>query len=130
MVNSVYYSYHWIYWIGPLLGATLAAVIYKLIKMLEYETANPEVADVDGQGSTADDHDGREKRPASKGRAGRAMTPTGPASEDQYSRHLSQSAHREIRSHGHQEQFRNDYQVASELENGRAGHAGPSRDRV
>ena len=30
-----------IYWVGPLLGSLLAAGFYKLIKMLEYETANP-----------------------------------------------------------------------------------------
>ena len=33
--------YHWIYWVGPLLGALLAAAFYKFIKVLEYETANP-----------------------------------------------------------------------------------------
>ena len=35
-------SYHWIYWIGPLAGAGLAAALYKLIKSLEYESANPD----------------------------------------------------------------------------------------
>ena len=30
-----------IYWIGPLLGSLLASGFYKLIKALEYETANP-----------------------------------------------------------------------------------------
>lgn len=30
-----------IYWLGPILGALLAAGFYKFIKMLEYETANP-----------------------------------------------------------------------------------------
>jgi hypothetical protein len=35
-------SYHWIYWIGPLVGATVAAALYKLIKSLEYESANPD----------------------------------------------------------------------------------------
>jgi len=34
--------YHWIYWIGPLTGSLIAAIIYKLIKSLEYETANPD----------------------------------------------------------------------------------------
>ncbi|KAF2225289.1 aquaporin-like protein [Elsinoe ampelina] len=32
---------HWIYWLGPALGACLAVAIYRLIKTLEYETANP-----------------------------------------------------------------------------------------
>lgn len=30
-----------IYWVGPLLGSLLASGFYKLIKALEYETANP-----------------------------------------------------------------------------------------
>jgi aquaporin related protein len=32
---------HWIYWLGPFLGAILAVLFYRFIKMLEYETANP-----------------------------------------------------------------------------------------
>ncbi|KAH7127088.1 aquaporin-like protein [Dendryphion nanum] len=44
-------AHHWIYWIGPLLGAVLAVVFYRLIKFLEYETANPG-ADSDGQEGT------------------------------------------------------------------------------
>jgi aquaporin related protein len=40
-------GYHWIYWVGPLLGALLAVGLYRLLKMLEYHTANP---DVDGDG--------------------------------------------------------------------------------
>ncbi|GAA5889896.1 hypothetical protein JCM8208_001161 [Rhodotorula glutinis] len=31
-------SYHWIYWLGPAMGATLAAGFYKFIKWLEFET--------------------------------------------------------------------------------------------
>jgi aquaporin related protein len=34
-------GYHWIYWVGPALGAFLAVIFYRFIKMLEYETANP-----------------------------------------------------------------------------------------
>ncbi|KAK0113365.1 hypothetical protein ONS95_013619 [Cadophora gregata] len=32
---------HWIYYIGPLMGGLLAAVFYKLLKFLEFSTANP-----------------------------------------------------------------------------------------
>ncbi|KAH9820937.1 MIP aquaporin TC1A8 family [Teratosphaeria destructans] len=32
---------HWIYWVGPSLGAILAVLFYRFIKVLEYEVANP-----------------------------------------------------------------------------------------
>lgn len=41
MVIHSFHGYHWIYWIGPGLGAIVAAGFYKFIKVLEYETANP-----------------------------------------------------------------------------------------
>jgi aquaporin rerated protein, other eukaryote len=41
-------NYHWIYWLGPLIGAIVAVVFYRFMKVLEYETANPG-ADGDGQ---------------------------------------------------------------------------------
>jgi aquaporin related protein len=41
-VNRNFHSYHWIYWVGPILGAIVAAGFYKFIKILEYETANPD----------------------------------------------------------------------------------------
>ncbi|RGP81284.1 aquaporin rerated other eukaryote [Fusarium longipes] len=34
-------GYHWIYWLGPAPGATLAAGFYRLVKRLHYEEANP-----------------------------------------------------------------------------------------
>ncbi|KJZ77262.1 hypothetical protein HIM_03583 [Hirsutella minnesotensis 3608] len=34
-------NYHWIYWIGPFLGALLAWIVYSLLKWLDYKTANP-----------------------------------------------------------------------------------------
>ncbi|KAG0650492.1 Aquaporin-1, partial [Hyphodiscus hymeniophilus] len=41
VVARSFHSYHWIYWVGPILGALLASGFYLFIKMLEYETANP-----------------------------------------------------------------------------------------
>ncbi|GAA5916986.1 hypothetical protein JCM6882_005083 [Rhodosporidiobolus microsporus] len=38
VVLTEFSSYHWIYWVGPGLGATIAAGFYKFVKFLEYET--------------------------------------------------------------------------------------------
>jgi aquaporin related protein len=40
-VTRTFHKYHWLYWVGPILGSLLASAFYKFIKMLEYETANP-----------------------------------------------------------------------------------------
>ncbi|KAF2032376.1 aquaporin [Setomelanomma holmii] len=40
VVTHQFHSYHWIYWVGPILGALLASVFYMFIKALEYETVN------------------------------------------------------------------------------------------
>lgn len=34
-------NYHWIYWVGPFLGSAIAFGIWKIFKVLNYETANP-----------------------------------------------------------------------------------------
>ncbi|KAH6620328.1 aquaporin [Boeremia exigua] len=47
VATRLFDDYHWIYWVGPLLGALLAVLLYRLLKLLEYETANP---DADGDG--------------------------------------------------------------------------------
>lgn len=41
VVDLHFEGYHWIYWVGPILGSLVAAGFYKFIKVLEYETANP-----------------------------------------------------------------------------------------
>ena len=41
MANKDFPSEHWIYWVGPLLGALLAAGFFWFIKSCEYQTANP-----------------------------------------------------------------------------------------
>lgn len=47
VVLGTFNSYHWIYWVGPVLGSLLATGFYLFVKALEYETVNPE-ADTDG----------------------------------------------------------------------------------
>lgn len=32
---------HWIFWVGPFLGSLLAYAVYKILRLLEFETANP-----------------------------------------------------------------------------------------
>jgi len=55
-------SYHWIYWVGPILGSLLASGFYMFIKALEYETVNPE-QDADGEeGHMFDPETGLEKK--------------------------------------------------------------------
>lgn len=38
---SSFPDYHWIYWVGPLLGSVIAFGIWKTFKVLEYELVNP-----------------------------------------------------------------------------------------
>ncbi|KAF2440650.1 aquaporin-like protein, partial [Karstenula rhodostoma CBS 690.94] len=64
-------GYHWIYWIGPLLGAIIAVLFYRLIKFLEYETANPG-ADGDGREIHYDDRYAEEEAGPSR-RAGKSL---------------------------------------------------------
>ncbi|QSZ29820.1 hypothetical protein DSL72_004338 [Monilinia vaccinii-corymbosi] len=40
-VAGIFPREHWIYWLGPILGAGLAVLLFRLIKVLEYEMANP-----------------------------------------------------------------------------------------
>jgi aquaporin related protein len=41
VILGTFNHYHWIYWLGPFLGAIIAVFFYHFIKMLEYEAANP-----------------------------------------------------------------------------------------
>lgn len=79
VVAHHFYSYHWIYWVGPALGSLLASGFYMFIKALEYETVNPE---------QDDDEDTHKKFDPNKAAAGQAVKPV--YSPDQYARDSNQ----------------------------------------
>lgn len=62
VVLGTFHSYHWIYWIGPILGALLASAFYMFIKALEYETVNPDQDAQGNEGHLFDPTTGNEKR--------------------------------------------------------------------
>lgn len=41
VANRTFPTDHWVYWVGPCLGALLAAGFYWFIKAVEFQTANP-----------------------------------------------------------------------------------------
>ncbi|KAG0643642.1 aquaporin-like protein [Tuber brumale] len=41
LVMGDFPSYHWIYWVGPCLGAALGAGVYKFLLLVNYETLHP-----------------------------------------------------------------------------------------
>lgn len=41
MINRSFPGYHWIYWIGPLLGSLLASGFYHLLCWVRWEKINP-----------------------------------------------------------------------------------------
>jgi aquaporin related protein len=54
-------SDHWVYWVGPAIGAVAAVVFYRFIKILEYEMANPGQDDT-GEEEEAANHGSKERR--------------------------------------------------------------------
>lgn len=41
VINRDFPSYHWIYWVGPLLGSLLASGFYTLLCFVRWENINP-----------------------------------------------------------------------------------------
>ena len=41
MINRNFPGYHWIYWVGPLLGSLLASGFYHLLVVVRWENCNP-----------------------------------------------------------------------------------------
>ncbi len=40
VVSASFPGYHWIYWLGPVLGAVIAGGFYHFVKFFNYEDAN------------------------------------------------------------------------------------------
>jgi len=58
VVTQRFHTYHWIYWVGPILGSLLASGFYLFIKALEYETVNPDADSAEHEGSHYDAYGG------------------------------------------------------------------------
>ncbi|KAF1835237.1 aquaporin, partial [Decorospora gaudefroyi] len=41
VASVTFVGYHWIYWLGPVLGALMAAAYYRFVKHFNYELVNP-----------------------------------------------------------------------------------------
>ncbi len=78
VVTGSFDRYHWIYWIGPALGALLATGVYKLTKLLEYETVNPG-QDSDGFSGLGQGHGGDVRLNPAYASKGQAEVATRPA---------------------------------------------------
>jgi aquaporin related protein len=57
-VGHDFLTSQWIYWVGPFIGSILAVLFYYLIKILEYEMANPgQDGDVENDPTQNPDHE-------------------------------------------------------------------------
>ncbi|KAK1776409.1 aquaporin-like protein [Copromyces sp. CBS 386.78] len=68
IVNRHFPGYHWIYWLGPALGALLACGFYKLLHFLKYNDVNTGAddfgqADLEAAGARDGDQDGLKHGP-------------------------------------------------------------------
>lgn len=41
VINRSFPGYHWIYWVGPLLGSLLACAFYRILCFVRWEKINP-----------------------------------------------------------------------------------------
>lgn len=41
VINRSFPGYHWIYWVGPMLGSLLASAFYRILCFVRWERINP-----------------------------------------------------------------------------------------
>ena len=80
VVLGKFYHYHWIYWIGPILGSLLASGFYMFIKALEYETVNPEADDSGEVGHAFNPETGEEEKVNNRAPSNLHRSPNGQVS--------------------------------------------------
>src|ERR1700742_4782451 len=63
VINHSFPGYHWIYWVGPLLGSLVAAAFYHILEFFDWKTANPgqDFDDLEAQALDAHRHTPRSK---------------------------------------------------------------------
>lgn len=81
VVLRTFSGYHWIYWVGPALGAIIAAGFYKMLKWLQYETVlgpeTDEVVPAPHSGNPGQLHDVEKTAGTSNDQGGFAVTGPG-----------------------------------------------------
>ncbi|GFZ47397.1 Aquaporin-2 [Saitozyma sp. JCM 24511] len=87
-------GYHWIYWVGPGLGATIAAGFYKMLKFLQYETVLGPEADADVVPPPAASSEGATEDPE-KNAGVRTLAVTGPGLDDLLTTSLTRDSRQE-----------------------------------
>ncbi|KAK8865956.1 hypothetical protein IAR55_001105 [Kwoniella newhampshirensis] len=86
VVLKTFSGYHWIYWVGPALGATIAAGFYKMLKWLQYETVLGPEADGEEPArpapGTVGPTTGAYEKPLDEEKGGRTLAVSGPGLGD------------------------------------------------
>jgi len=116
VVDRSFYTYHWIYWVGPVLGGMLAAAFYMFIKSLEYETVNLEVDPNEVVGKKFDPQSRREKLVTRDGGEVDAL----PSNADRARLPVAHGAHSDERTVGRNSDL---YARGPDLENGQKASA-------
>ncbi|PKY05690.1 aquaporin [Aspergillus campestris IBT 28561] len=64
VINRSFPGYHWIYWVGPLLGSLLACGFYGFLSLFDWQGVNPgqDYNEYEAKGGSEDSFNGRQSR--------------------------------------------------------------------